>query len=273
VPHSNHGELISLDLLIDSQYSSDILSASKVLSCPQLPFISLQGEMNPTLQDQLGFGPTDLEDGFMRLCKIGFNAELAEVYQAMKAYISTVEKYLDGTAAEPDMCRISNQRNLVQYHLLSLPSVAKLNPKFRQSYPVYEACRLAGLIFGVGVIFPLPIRTAPFQTLVKLLQAELWESKLESTWCSRDAVGVLLWILTLGGIAARGLPERAWFVATLGWATAHCDLSRWRDLKQILEMMPWLDSACDNAGQQLWDELQTSGSRTLFEKRHCGADI
>jgi hypothetical protein len=247
-------------LIEDSQYSSDILSASKVSSCPQLPFIPLQGEMNPTLQDQLGFGPTDLEDGFMRLCKIGFTTELAEVYQAMKTYMSIVETYQDGSASEPDLCRISDQRNLVQYHLLSLPSAGQFNRKFRQNYPVYETCRLTGLIFGVGVIFPLPARTAPFQTLVKLLQAELWESNLESTWCSRDAAGVLLWILTVGGIAAIGLPERAWFVATLGWATARFDLSRWRDLKQFLELMPWLDSACDSAGQQLWDELQHSVS-------------
>jgi hypothetical protein len=252
---------MGLDFLMEhSQYSSDILSASKGLSCPQLPFIPLQGDMNPTLQDQLGFGPTDLEDGFMSLCKIGFTTELAEVYQAMKTYISIVERYQDGSAAEPDMCRISNQRNLVQYHLLSLPSAGQFDQKFRQNYPVYETCRLAGLIFGVGVIFPLPARTAPFQTLVKLLQAELRESNLESIWGAQDAVGVLLWILTLGGIAATGLPEREWFVATLGWVTSHSGLSRWRDLKQVLEQMPWLDSACDSAGQQLWDEFQDSVS-------------
>jgi hypothetical protein len=261
VPRSNPTELISLYVLIEVfQYSSDILAASKLLSCPQFPFIPLQGDVNPTLQDLLGFGPTDLEDGFMRLCKIGFTAELAEVYQAMKAYMSIVERYQDGSTAEPDMCRISNQRNIVQYHLLSLRSAGQFDQKFRQNYPVYESCRLAGLIFGVGVIFPLPTRTAPFQTLVKLLQAELRKSNLESIWCSRDAVGALLWILTLGGIAATGLPERVWFVATLGWVASHSGLSRWRDLKQVLEQMPWLDSACGSAGQQLWDEFQDSVS-------------
>jgi hypothetical protein len=261
VPRNNPTKLISLDVLIEAfQYSSDILAASKLLSCPQFPFNPLQGDMNSTLQDLLGFGLADLEDGFMRLCKIGFTAELAEVYQAMQAYVSIVERYQDGSTAEPDMCRISNQRNLVQYHLLSLPSAGEFDQKFRQNYPVYESCRIAGLIFGVGVIFPLPARTAPFQTLVKLLQAELRESNLESSWGSRDAVGVLLWILTLGGIAATGLPERAWFVATLGSVTADSGISRWRDLKQFLELMPWLDSACAGAGQQLWDEFQDSVS-------------
>lgn len=194
----------------------------------------------------------------MRLCEIGFTAELAKVTQAMKAYISTVERYQEGSIADPDMCRISNQRNLVQHQLLSLPPAAQFDQNFRQSYPIYETCRLAGLIFGVGVIFPLPAQTVPFQTLVRQLQAELQESNLESSWRSRDAVGVLIWALTMGGIAAIGLPERIWFIATLGSVTARSGLSRWGDLKQVFELMPWLDSACDSAGQQLWDEVNNS---------------
>jgi hypothetical protein len=214
--------------------------------------------MNPTLQGQLGFDQTDLENGFMLLCKIGFTAELAEVYQAMKAYISIVKRYLDVSTPEPDMCKISIQRNLVQYRLLSLPPAGPFDRNFRQRYPIYEGCRLAGLIFGVGVIFPLPAQTAPFQTLISCLQTELRESDLELTWYSRNAVAVLLWVLTISGIAATGLPERKWFVAMLGRVTARSSLSTWEDLKQVLELMPWLDSACDIAGQQLWDELDDS---------------
>jgi hypothetical protein len=158
------------------------------------------------------------------------------------------------------MCRITNQRNLVQYHLLSLPPAGQFDKNFRKRYPVYEACRLAGLIFGVGVTFPLPAQTAPFSTLVRFLQAELQASGLESTWPCRDAVRILLWVLTVGGIAATGFPERAWFVATLGRVIARSRLSRWQDLKQVLEPMPWLDSACGYAAKKLWDEYDDSSS-------------
>jgi hypothetical protein len=245
-------------LIEDFQCSSDILAASKTLSCPQFSFIPLQGDKNATLQDQLGFGPTELEQGFGRLCKIGFTTELAEVFQAMKAYISIVEEHQEGSTIDPDMCRISNQRNLVQYHLLSIPSAAQFDQEFRQSHPVYEMCRLSGLIFGIGVIFPLPDYTAPLSTLIRLLQAELQQSNLESNWSSPDAVSVLIWVLTLGGIAATDMPERTWFVAALGRFTADSGLSKWRHLKQVLGLMLWLDSACDSAGQQLWDEVDRS---------------
>jgi hypothetical protein len=209
-------------------------------------------------------GRTDLEHGFMLLCKIGFTAELAEVFQAMKAYTSIVEKYHDGSTTKPGLCRISNQRNFVQYRLLSLPPAGKLDQDFRKSHPVYEICRLAGLIFGVGVIFPLPAQTAPLPTLVKLCQAELQESRLESDWWFPDAVGVLIWVLTLGGIAATGLPNRIWFVAALGRVTACSGLSSWRDLKPVLDRILWLDSACDFGGQQLWEEVDryVLGDRT-----------
>jgi hypothetical protein len=220
----------------------------------------MEGDENRTLQEQLGFRPTDLEHGFMRLCKIGFTAELAEIFQAMKAYTSIVRGYQKGSMAEPDMCNITNQRNLVQCHLLSLPAAGQFDQDFRQSHPVYETCRLAGLIFGVGVIFPLPAQTAPFPTLISLLQAELQESHLELNGCFPDVVGVLIWVLTLGGIAATGLPERTWFVAKLGWITAYSGVHKWRDLKQVLESMLWLDCACDCAGQQLWDEVDSAVS-------------
>jgi hypothetical protein len=203
-------------------------------------------------------GQTDLEYRFTLLCKIGFTVEMVEVFQAIKTYTSIVEKYQDGSTTEPDLCRINNQRNFVQHRLLSLLPARNLDQDFHTSHPVYEICRLAGLIFGVGVIFPLPAQTAPLPTLVKLLQAELQEqeSRLESDWWFPDAVGVLIWVLTLGGIAATGLPNRTWFVAALGRVTACCGLSsRWRDLKPVLDGILWLDCACDFGGQQLWEEV------------------
>jgi hypothetical protein len=223
--------------------------------------------MNSILQDQLGLGRTDLEHRFILLFKIGFSAEMVEVFQAMKAYTSIIEKYQDGSTTEPDLFRICNQRNFVQHRLLSLLPARNLDQDFRTSYPVYEICRLAGLIFGVGIIFPLPAQTAPLPTLVKLLQAELQEFNLESDWWFPDAVGVLIWVLTLGGIAATGLPNRTWFVAALGRVSARSGLARWRDLKPVLDQILWLDSACDFGGQQLWEEVDRYASGDVTRSR------
>jgi hypothetical protein len=250
-----------LYVLIDYyRYSTDILAASKALSCPRFRFISQEDDINPTLQGLLCFGQTDLEDGFMRLCTIGFTEELAEVYQAMKTYISIIEKYQEGATSEPDMCKISNQRNLVQYHLLSLTPANQLGDQFRRNYPIYETCRLTGLIIGVGIIFPLPAHTAPLQMLVRCLQAELRAANFDAVFCSRDATGVLLWILTLGCIAATDMPEKVWFVVKLGRVAARLGLLKWQHAKRVLELMPWLDSACSSAGRKVWGAIDGSSA-------------
>jgi hypothetical protein len=191
----------------------------------------------------------------MLLCKFRFTAELTEVFQLMKAFMSIIEKYHDGSITKPDLCRISNQRNFIQHRLLSLPPAAILDADFRKNHPVYEICRLAALVFSVSAIFPLPVQTAPLPTLVKLLQAELQDSGLKSDWWFPDAAGVLIWALTLGGIAATGTPNRTWFVAALAYLSAYRGLSNWQDLELILDRVLWLDSACGLGGQHLWEEV------------------
>ncbi|KAJ5612034.1 hypothetical protein N7510_005228 [Penicillium lagena] len=200
---------IDLSALAPILCCSDILASSKILSHPKFPFCPLQGDQNHTLQSQLGFGSADLENGFMQLCHIGFTAQLAEVLQAAKSYISIVKRYHEGCIVQPDLRQISDQRNLVQYHLLALPSAEHLGQSFAYCSSVYEIARLAGLILGVGVIFPLPAETSPFSSLIKLLQIELQRRSIfKSSWCTPDVVRVLIWALMLGGIAAKGYPER-----------------------------------------------------------------
>jgi hypothetical protein len=107
----------------------------------------------------------------------------------------------------------------------------------------------------VGVIFPVPGRTSPYEVLVKCLQDELQATNCESAFCSRDTNGVPLWVLTLGSIAATSMSDQTWFVATLGRFAARSALSKWQHVERLLEPMPWLDNACRSARQKLRDEI------------------
>jgi hypothetical protein len=195
----------------------------------------------------------------MSLSELGFPAQMIEIIRTMKAYVAVLSGYQEGSIMEPDTCRISNMRNYVQHQLLSLPPAGKMGVEFRKSHPVYEMCRLAGLIFSIGVIFPLPNQTAPFRKLVSLLQAEIeYLNVMESIQAS--ITGVVIWALTLGSIAAASRSsEKTWFTAVLGrLLTTSSEISTWRDFKQVLQRMVWLDRACDSAGQKLWDEVVES---------------
>lgn len=240
-----------------------------------MPFIPLGGndsDINESrsLQGRFNFTPTDVDAHFSHLYPLEFTFELAETLHAMRIYTSIVNDYLDGSLVDPDMSLISDHRNCVQHAIMSLPAGRDLGPGFENDHPMYEICRLAAVIFSVGVIFPLPGEAAPIPALVRQLVAELQTPCLleQSYWSSSSssssaAVQVLLWVLTLGGIAAatgETIPERSWLVASLQrFAIHHAGKFRWIDLKrEILEQMVWLDSACDAAGQELWEEVERS---------------
>lgn len=119
---------------------------------------------------------------------------------------------------------------------------------------MYDTCRIAALIFCLGVVFPLPYQISPLPVLAVTLKQEL-----EKAWPlveSRRENEALFWAVVMGGIAATATQERPWFVAELrSLARKNC-VPGWNELKVIVKRMLWLDSACDQAGRDLWDEAQ-----------------
>ncbi|EAW10954.1 uncharacterized protein ACLA_065880 [Aspergillus clavatus NRRL 1] len=238
---------------------SAILTASYLLSAPIFPYMPLyELRQSLTLQELLGYTPLDVELGFGRLCQIGFTAEMADVFQALRVYTNIVIEHMKHSQPNPDLSLLCDQRNLVQQHLLTLPPAQNIPTCFAHPHhkPIYEACRLAALTYSVGVTFPLPSQSTPLARLGRLIQEVLHTPDAASIWSHPHAQLALLWVLTLGGIAATNQPERDWFVRTLGQAAAHAQVYAWSDLKRVLEFMLWYDVACDQAGYTLWAEVE-----------------
>ena len=66
----------------------------------------------------------------------------------------------------------------------------------------------------------------------------------------------LLWLLFMGGIAARGTVDRAWFVAHLVRLAPIVGLSGWDEVKCTLQKMLWIEKVLADRGKALWDELE-----------------
>lgn len=215
------------------------------------------------MQTMLGYVQSDVDNGFGGLSAIGVSAEMMDVLTAIRVYTGIVQTYLDGKMDSPDLSLISDQRNLVHHTLLSLPSANHLDTSIfphQLHRTIYEACRLTALIIGVGIIFPLPGQTSSLSTIVRMLRAVLKESSIPDLWAIPSARVVVVWVLALGGIAAAGIPERSWFVNALAIAARQLRLAQWSDLKLILIKMLWYDTACDQAGQELWMEIRRAMS-------------
>ncbi|PGH09684.1 hypothetical protein AJ80_07635 [Polytolypa hystricis UAMH7299] len=251
-------EKLTLPGLAETISYSIILNASKSLSRPGYPFIPFATDSQPhTLQARLGFSSEDIKQSFGTFCKMGFTYELAETFQAMHVYQGIVELYCDGALPAPDLTTLIDQRNLVQHTLMSLPPGSELDTTSTKNSLVYEVCRLAAITYNLGVLFPLPISTVPFQSLTQQLKEALQESKKRFDWGVEPLPHLLLWVLAVGGIASTNLPERPWFVAVLSRVTAQRGIQSWRALKTYLKGILWLESACDVAGELLWDEMDS----------------
>lgn len=180
--------------------------------------------------------------------------ELLNAVLEMVKYVAMVESYCRGTTAKPNMNSMTHHRNFAHHQLLSLSSATELGRTFSQNYPAYEPCRLAALIFSLGVTFPMPSWAAPFPHLAQALQQALIE--VETSDMVLAGSDILLWILVLGGIAASEQASvRAWFVTTLRNFSIRRGLDGWEQAKTILTEILWLASACDVAGRTLWDEV------------------
>jgi hypothetical protein len=178
--------------------------------------------------------------------------EMHDVFRGVWAHVLLVETFQDGDQSV-DGLTLCDSRNLVQWHLLSLLPGSQLGPLLIQFCPLYEPCRLALMIFGIGVIFPLPPDIAPLARLARTMQVEL-QGLAQSTDSEYASSMQRCWCLVLGGIVAAP-EEKEWFVHELRGLLAVQGVSTWDQLKRLLRSILWWESACDAAGQQLWFEV------------------
>ncbi|OQE35236.1 hypothetical protein PENCOP_c014G00474 [Penicillium coprophilum] len=229
---------------------SDIMSCSVLCVHPCFDFWPLADfRLGLSIQELLGFGPSAIEQGFGRLQEIGATPQMAEAFQAVHTYIEIIK-----AGPQHDISLLADRRNLTQHTLLCLTPASDLFFSHPTHAATYEACRLAALIFGVGVLFPIPAQNTPLNKLARLIRSLLLQPSSSEIWSSPSTRLALIWVLTLGGIAANDAPERVWFVSTLGDVARKTGLNSWVSIKSIIGSMLWYDAACDLAAETLWQE-------------------
>lgn len=198
------------------------------------------------------FDAGGLKDRFIEPYRVGCSEEYLAIFQAIRVHLLVLDKYMKGLISNPDLRQLSDRRNLIQHRLMSLRPTSRRNAV---QVDLAEACRLSTIILSVGVIFPLSGNEAPFSTLADRLRAELESCGALSVLSELQYTTILIWISTLGGIAATPTPLRAWFVDKLSTVPL-TSTTRWLEVSKRLQAMLWLSSACDYAGERLWKEVE-----------------
>jgi hypothetical protein len=246
-----------MSVLIVRACRFDVIHSSRWLAHPHFPFISLQGATSPKMSDLFGFGLCDIQHSLGQYYCIGFTQELAATVHAMKIYTSILDRYQRGAVKNLDLALIADQRNIIQHHVMSLPTAAEIKVVFTvKGKGVYEVCRIATVIFSMGIILPLQKLCTAYNPLVKKLKSELLDLQDTVDIYQPEVFDLVIWVTVLGAVAAEKTTERSWFVHTLKNLTEPLLLSGWRDLEERLEGIVWLRNACNEAGYRLWEEVQ-----------------
>lgn len=237
------------------QFSAGVLGASRSLSRPTFPYISLRSGKRMTLQDILGIDDFSQHPRSEVAEGEHVSPEIQKIFRGLRIYIELIEAYQAGV--QMGMDTLTDYRNVVQWHIMSLLPSSQLGSAHASFYPLYECCRLALVTFGVGITFPLPPQTAPLPSLARMLQIELQIYSQAVQNQSLEEQKLYGWCLMVGGIAAKFSSERSWYANKLKLYAASWELSTWHEMRMELRAVLWLDSACDLAGHVLWDEAMT----------------
>lgn len=200
------------------------------------------------------------------------------ITDALEGYIQRRQKSsLPPTWQSNGLIPIIHWRNAIHHRLLSLARRAERIGMSRESI-VYEACRIATLIYSNMVIFPLPVCSGVSGRLATQMRRALEAGDEVSAW--EDEPFTLLWLTTMGGLAASTdgdegnaaaavAADRSWFIRRLKFLSAEVlqgSITSWAQCSDILESFLWWHHVCDDPGRFLWDDMSRSGeSESWFD--------
>jgi hypothetical protein len=104
------------------------------------------------------------------------------------------------------------------------------------------------------MFFPIPRSTNTPQNLIKEIRKCIDNMRF-TTIVAETTRPFFIWVLMLGGIAAEGLPERPWFEDMLSTLFVIEGISRWSQVKGIMESFLRMESCCDGGAMNLWDNV------------------
>lgn len=226
------------------------MNSTLLLSRPPLPFFALSGQVASEIGKSAFYGATDTAQSLSFLYEMGLDSTVLLVMREMKAYSRVIEDYMEGSSPYYDAQAMCDLRNLVQYHLMSIEPIS--GPGLEA---ISEICRLAMVIYSIGVTFPLIGIGDTLATLAKQLHLKLQDELFLDSWPLLENGDILcLWIIMMGGIAAATKSLRHFFVKSLAEVMYCSHNVQWRRVEEKLRMLLWLDSACNPAGIELWNE-------------------
>ncbi|KAH8657790.1 hypothetical protein BX600DRAFT_59174 [Xylariales sp. PMI_506] len=181
--------------------------------------------------------------------------EFQDLLLDLKYTLHVLEQYLVEREAGLEQLypgRFVNFRDIIQHGVYSLP----LRQIAANQHAATEVCRLAVLVFTLGVTQPHPLRSV-HQRATDQLSRALGNPRLTGN----QSLGFLFWAAMVGALGA-GLddpvtagPAGFYHERMVSLATK-LRLRKWDEVKLLLQGFLWFDRSCDKGGRVLWDRVR-----------------
>ena len=234
--------------------SGELIAASIAFEKPELP---LYWTAQPTASALFSIlqitPPADVGGGFVSSVPGGLPTEATTVFEELSNVNVMMCLTRHCHLSDSHTRMLVDARNAVQYRLLSLPPWSKLSAvdQYGRFIAMYECCRVTAVLYPNAVIFPLPTNTGWHRLVVGQLRGLL---QTASIW-SNDALSLLIWSLTIGGIASFGSPDRRFFIDAIRNAVRDAGMSSWAEVECTVDRFMWSREACGIGASVLWNEV------------------
>jgi hypothetical protein len=250
-------------------FSASLIQAAITMSKPVYSLFEPDGKpytyIPPTKLFQTN-KPQTLEygRGFRYLQSIGIRADIAQIFVDLGQLSQIIQQLGETAYKSPAIDMVGDCRNSVQHRLLSLQPIAAPADPFTilefgaisslQALSLYETCRAAALLFSTSVTFPVSRTSHQREEILMNLQEQILIFDQKNSE-DRDVLGLLLWCVVIGGIAAEHSPIRQWYAAQVRQLSIEYGVQNWHYMKELMNQFAWLDTACEAGGLTLWNKI------------------
>ncbi|RMZ80582.1 hypothetical protein DV738_g2734, partial [Chaetothyriales sp. CBS 135597] len=237
--------------LVTSMY--DIMISCQRLAEPTFPLLQStesllstwpQVESRTGLSAYLGSGFSGLsnEPNYVRL-----HAVIDHVVQLTLGY----DRYERSRPDAPLLFHILHARSTVLHDLLSLPDSVGDGVGPPDSI-IYEISRLGSIAYLLVSLYPISPGNGPHEDIAQRIQGLLKHASQSGMW--QTHLSLLVWAVVLGGIMAKALDIRPWYVEYLTSSGLKDLFPDWASVSTIMNGFLWHKSGCEDEGKKLWGE-------------------
>ena len=177
----------------------------------------------------------------------GITAELLLEIKHLTIQFLANEAY----ASPQEALSVLSHLSTILQRLLSSPLPTRTEEQFLPS--VAESCRFAA---ALQIFAPLsgfyPDPTLMVTSMVHKLKDAL-TSMIHVVGTQNK---LLLWLLAVGGVSARKMPEHHWFVGHMVVVIQELRITSWEEMRQQLMEVTWHDKFCKQSFHTFWEDTK-----------------